>query len=93
MKSKGNGKPEQCAANLLKIIRGEVPYERLKGLNADLIDMPGSAAMQEVGPEIEWLIETYEPRLNFDGAGIESLDVLNAHFDINVDLKDAGGNE
>ena len=31
MKASGNGAPEICVQNLLKTIRGEVPYERIKG--------------------------------------------------------------
>ena len=30
MKASGNGAPEICVQNLLKTIRGEVPYERIK---------------------------------------------------------------
>ena len=33
MKASGNGAPEICVQNLLKTIRGEVPYERIKGLS------------------------------------------------------------
>ena len=40
MRASGNGRPEQCAANLLKITRGEVPYDRLKGLGTSAIDGP-----------------------------------------------------
>ena len=40
MKAKGNGSPEQCVENLLLIVRGEVPFERLKGIDATLTDRP-----------------------------------------------------
>ena len=38
MKATGNGRPQTCVQNLLKTIRGEVPYERLKGIDRTLID-------------------------------------------------------
>ena len=44
MKSSGNGTPEQCAVNLLLITRGEVPYDRIKGRDASLVDAPISTA-------------------------------------------------
>ena len=43
MKASGNGTPETCVQNLLKTIRGEVPYERLKGIDRTLIDRSTSA--------------------------------------------------
>ena len=38
MKASGNGAPEICVQNLLKTIRGEVPYERITGIDRTLID-------------------------------------------------------
>ena len=40
MKASGNAAPETCVQNLLKTIRGEVPYERIKGIDRTLIDRP-----------------------------------------------------
>ena len=40
MKASGNGAPEICVQNLLKTIRGDVPYERIKGIDRTLIDKP-----------------------------------------------------
>ena len=31
MQAHGNGNPETCASNLLRTIRGEVPYDRVRG--------------------------------------------------------------
>ena len=33
MKASGNGTPQTCVQNLLKTTRGEVPYERIKGID------------------------------------------------------------
>ena len=70
MKSNGNGTPEQCAVNLLLITRGEVPYDRIKGRDAALVDAPSAAATGEAETDAEWLLSTYEPRLK-----VNSIDV------------------
>ena len=44
MLSKGNSDIAVCVNNLLKTSRGEVPYERLKGVNFSLLDGPTTDA-------------------------------------------------
>ena len=48
MKASGNGAPEICVQNLLKTIRGEVPYERIKGIDRTLIDKPSETAATDL---------------------------------------------
>lgn len=62
MKASGNGTVKTCAENLLRITRGEVPYERVKGLDPRHIDRPTTAALPDVRQDARWLLETYEPR-------------------------------
>jgi phage baseplate assembly protein W len=62
MLKSGNGEPQQCADNLLRTPRFSVPYERLKGIDGDLIDSPASTSPAEMAADAEWLLETYEPR-------------------------------
>lgn len=76
MRASGNGDVKVCVHNLLRTYRGEVPYERLKGLDPRLIDKPTQTVMPEVQQDARWLIETYEPRailesvtVSFDGEG------------------------
>ena len=64
MLTSGNTKPETCAANLLKITRYEVPYERIKGLPAHMIDKPADEASVLFVEAATWNLETYEPRLS-----------------------------
>lgn len=64
MKAHGNGTPETCASNLLLIVRGEVPYDRVRGLDGALIDQPN--ATDEAVADAEWVLETYEPRVQAD---------------------------
>ena len=61
MNAHGNGSPETCASNLLHIVRGEVPYDRVRGRDATLIDRPNATGA--AAADAEWLLETYEPRV------------------------------
>jgi len=64
MKASGNGLPETCALNLLRIVRGEVPFDRVRGVDGTLIDRANVTA--EFQADIEWLLETYEPRVEIE---------------------------
>lgn len=85
MKASGNGDPAQCVGNLLRIIRGEVPYERLKGLDASLIDQPSGDAAQELMADAEWLIETYEPRISLESIDLTAALAQAGHFNIKAE--------
>lgn len=85
MKAKGNGDPAQCVGNLLRLIRGEVPYERLKGMNPALIDQPSSDAAQELMADAEWLIETYEPRIKLQNIDLKAALAQSGHFNIKAE--------
>ncbi len=64
MKAKGNGTPQQCIANLLKLFQFEVPYARLKGMTTEIIDMPPNEAISIAKNHAAWLISNYEPRVD-----------------------------
>lgn len=64
MKANGNGTPETCASNLLRIVRGEVPYDRVRGRDASLIDQPN--ATKKALADARWLLEKYEPRVEIE---------------------------
>lgn len=82
----GNGIPQNCANNLLKIFRGECPYERVKGLDPRMIDRPVSDNSQ-IAHDAEWLIETYEPRAKLDGVQIIPDDAVNGGYRIEAKLR------
>lgn len=65
MKAHGNGTPETCAANLLNIVRGEVPYDRIRGRDGALEFLPN--ATDDAIADAEWVLATYEPRVSVDG--------------------------
>lgn len=85
MKASGNGTPAQCVGNLLRLIRGEVPYARLKGLNPQLIDSPSNSAAQELLADAEWLIENYEPRISLESINLEAALAKIGHFNIKAE--------
>lgn len=74
MLAHGNGSPELCAQNLLRISRGEVPYERVKGLDPRIIDRPTLTAIAEVQQDAEWLLRVYEPRVEVEAIKVKHND-------------------
>ena len=66
MLSSGNGTPEVCVNNLLAIVQGENPYERCKGVDADITDAPAGEAVGILAAEVVQVIEEYEPRMEME---------------------------
>lgn len=79
MKSKNNGDPLQCAQNLVSIVRGENPMERLKGIDGRYIDMPSMHAETLLQEDIKWVLTTYEPRINTENIDIVINDTEGNH--------------
>lgn len=91
MKAKGNGTPEVCANNLLRMVRGEVPFERVKGLDPRIVDKPLSSVNAELDADAAWLIETYEPRVQFDGLTISQTDMATGGFAVTANVTEKEG--
>lgn len=70
MRATGNGAPQVCANNLLRMVRGECPMDRTKGLDPRLVGTPLPTATADLAQDAQWLIETYEPRVDFQGIDI-----------------------
>lgn len=88
MKSTGNGDPKTCTENLLKCTRGEIPYDRIKGLPADIIDKPYNTAVATARQEADWLIGTYEPRVVVNSIKVEQTGSVDGGFSITADVKE-----
>ena len=86
MKSAGNGAPEQCVSNLLRIVRGEVPFQRLKGLDATLIERPSATTAPLLEADAEWVIENYEPRVTLEDMNITGQLAEVGHFALHSDI-------
>ena len=85
MRAKGNGRPEVCATNLLKITRGEVSYDRIRGRDGALIDQPN--ATDEAVADAEWVLETFEPRVNIKDIQINPEAGNPGNFNTYVDIE------
>ena len=80
MRAKGNGDKDVCVQNLLAIVRGEVPYDRLRGLDARTVDKAASDAVTEAKQDAEWVLETYEPRATIQEIVASQVDAHTGNF-------------
>lgn len=71
MRAHGNGDKRVCTGNLLATVRGEVPFDRIRGVDSAVVDVPASAAEAAVKRDTAWMLETYEPR-----AKVKSIQVV-----------------
>ena len=62
MKAGGNGDKAVCVQNLLAIMRGEVCFDRLRGLDPRIVDRPAGEAVDDAVNDARWELRTYEPR-------------------------------
>lgn len=88
MKASGNGTPKQCVENLLSIIRGENPMERVKGINARLFDKPHGEAETASQEDATWLIRTYEPRVNAEAIEITAEEQAEGNYKLTAYITD-----
>lgn len=86
MKASGNGRPEQCAVNLLLITRGEIPFDRIKGRDAALIDAPISTTAAQAEADAEWLLSTYEPRMSVEEINISDTVAQVGDYGVNAKI-------
>lgn len=70
MRSKGNGSPAVCVGNLLRMVRGECPMDRTKGLDPTLIDSPLPASVERLKEDARWVCRTFEPRVTVSGISV-----------------------
>lgn len=90
MRAKGNGAPQVCANNLLRLFRGEVPYERVKGLDPRTVDLPVLSATPKLRQDADWLIDTYEPRAQIRSLSVEQTDTSDGGFTVTADIEEKG---
>lgn len=90
MIAKGNGTPQVCVNNLLRTFRGEVPYERVKGLDARIIDRPMMVGNAELRQDADWLIDTYEPRAAIKSITMAQSDTVDGVFSITAEIEEKG---
>ena len=86
MLSKNNSNPAVCVNNLIQIARGEVPYDRVKGISSESLDVPITQAVDEVIEDAEWMLATYEPRADIENIEAVPNDSHSCHFDLKVTI-------
>ena len=87
MKAHGNGAPEVCVNNLFQLFRGEVPYERVKGLDPRMIDKPILTANARLRQDADWLVNTYEPRAEIKTITVLQSDTVSGGFTVTADIE------
>lgn len=92
MLKKNNSNPAVCVNNLIKIARGEVPYDRVKGVSFAQIDTPISQSTDEIAEDAEWMLGTYEPRAEIENIEVAATDAPNGHFEIKATITNKEGN-
>ena len=86
MLSKNNSNPAVCVNHLMQIARGEVPYDRVKGISFAQLDVPIAQATDEIIEDAEWMLDTYEPRAEIDSIEVTPTDAPNGHFAITAKI-------
>lgn len=90
MKAKGNSAPQVCVNNLLRLFRGEVPYERVKGLDPRMIDRPIGTSDAQLRQDADWLVDTYEPRASIKSISVAQADTVNGGFSVTAEIEERG---
>lgn len=80
MRASGNGDMQVCADNLLLTVRGEVPYDRIRGIGSGPIDMPYDDGAAQLIRDAAWTLETYEPRGKAQNITVERDDETGGDF-------------
>lgn len=88
MKAARNGTPKQCVENLLSMVRGENPMERVKGIDARWFDRPEGQAAEGLVEDANWLIRTYEPRVNVEDVKISIAEQQDGSYGLTAFLSD-----
>ena len=84
MKASDNGNPMQCVSNLVRIVRGECVYDRIKGIDPTFIDQPEEIAAPLFTADAKWLIQTYEPRVDVEEIDMAALMAEQGSFALNI---------
>lgn len=81
-----NGTAQRCACNLLQMIRGECPYDRMRGLDGDITDAPMTGAFGMVAEDVSWTLKYYEPRADAQDTALLIEDVIKGKFRIGASI-------
>lgn len=82
MKSSGNSNAGVCVSNLCRLVRGEVPGDRCRGVDGRLLERHNITS--ELIEDIKWLISEYEPRVDTESVEISAESSDDGAFYIDV---------
>ena len=85
MRMKGNGRPDVCAANLMSMVIGEVPFDRLRGRDPSMLDRP--LGEKQALTNARMILDVYEPRVESKVASGWTKD-RNGNFEITLSLNE-----
>lgn len=83
MLSQGNSNAEITARNLMKTYRGEVPYDRIRGIDGSFTDKPISQVIDDIDNDVRETIEEYEPRADVVDVNISA---SNGKIEIGINI-------
>lgn len=83
MLSQGNSNAEITARNLMKTYRGEVPYDRIRGVDGSFTDKPISQVIDDIDNDVRETIEEYEPRADVVDVNISA---SNGKIEIGINI-------
>lgn len=83
MLSNGNSNAKITARNLIKTYRGEVPYDRIRGIDGSFTDKPISKVIDNIDNDVRETIEEYEPRADVIDVAVS---LSNGKIEIELDI-------
>lgn len=83
MKSTGNGTPQTCLQNILRMRRGEVRLDYMRGIDPSITDKPVTEAVPLLRANGYWLAANYEPRIVLNGIGTPDM-LAHGEFELNT---------
>lgn len=86
MRASGNANVAVCVQNLIALRQGEVFYDRLRGIDASIVDVPASIAGKKALQEVRWQIDTYEPRASLKNVQFVADEASSGNFRIIAEL-------
>lgn len=88
MLASGNGEVTVCVTNLMAMRRGECAYERVKGIDQDIINEVEEAAELDLLEDAEFVIEIYEERVSLDSIEINPIVYEDNSFEVKIKVTD-----
>ena len=73
----------------MNTVRGECAYDRVKGINARIIDMPAEEAEFEAQEDARWNVETYETRIDVEEVGVNVEIGPEGEFSIELEIAES----